>query len=53
MLSLSRRIGQCILIGDRIVVKVLDVLSADKIRIGVEAPPEIKVQRAERCEPPK
>ena len=50
MLLLTRRIGESIFISDQIVVKVLDVLSEDKVRLGIEAPAETKVQRAERCE---
>jgi len=46
MLVLTRRIGESILIGDDIEVTVLDV-KGDSIRIGVQAPRETRIQRAE------
>ena len=51
MLLQTRRIGESIFIGEGIVVKVVDVISEERVRIGVEAPAEIKVQRAEQSEP--
>lgn len=46
MLVLTRRIGESILIGDDVEVTVLDV-KGDSIRIGVQAPRETRIQRAE------
>jgi carbon storage regulator len=46
MLVLTRKQGEKILIGDDIVITVLDV-RGDSIRIGVEAPRGISIQRAE------
>lgn len=49
MLVLSRRKGESIVIGDNIVVTIVDV-RGDKIRIGIEAPPTVPVHREEIAE---
>ena len=46
MLILSRRAGESIVIGNEVVVTVLDV-RGDQIRIGVQAPREVQVHREE------
>ena len=46
MLVLTRKVGEQILIGEDIVVTVLDV-KGDSIKIGFDAPRGIKIQRAE------
>lgn len=46
MLVLTRRIGEGIMIGDDIEVKVLDV-SGEKVRVGIDAPREVGVYRTE------
>jgi carbon storage regulator len=46
MLVLSRKVGQRILIGDKIVVTVVR-LSGGGVRLGIEAPPELPVVREE------
>lgn len=46
MLVLTRRAGERIVIGDDIVVTVLDV-RGDSIRIGIDAPKGVKIQREE------
>lgn len=46
MLVLSRRIGERLVIGDNIVLTVIDVRS-DGVRIGIDAPRHVKVSRAE------
>lgn len=46
MLVLTRRVGDSIIIGDDIVVTVLEVRS-DQVRIGIEAPREVSVHREE------
>jgi carbon storage regulator len=47
MLVLSRKAGQSICIGGRtIVVSVVDV-RGDKVRLGIEAPPDVSVHRNE------
>jgi carbon storage regulator len=46
MLVLSRHRDQSIIIGDNIVVTVVDV-RGDKVRLGVNAPSEIPVHRRE------
>lgn len=49
MLVLSRKIGESVVIGDGIVVSVLDV-RGDSIRIGIEAPRDVPVNRSEVVE---
>ncbi len=46
MLVLSRQRDQSIIIGDDIVVTVVDV-RGDKVRLGIDAPSEIPVHRRE------
>lgn len=46
MLVLSRKVGQRILIGDKITVTVVKV-GHGGVRIGVDAPPELAVIREE------
>ena len=46
MLVLSRKKSEQIVIGDNIVLTIVDV-RADKVRIGIEAPPHVPVHRQE------
>jgi carbon storage regulator len=46
MLVLTRKVGERILIGDNIVLTVVRV-QGDKVRLGIEAPPQIAIQREE------
>ena len=46
MLVLTRRINERIVIGDNIVVTVLEV-HGEQVRLGIDAPREIKVFREE------
>ncbi|MGH3497777.1 MAG: carbon storage regulator CsrA [Nocardioidaceae bacterium] len=46
MLVLSRRVGESVVIGDDVVVTVLDV-RGDIVRIGVSAPRHVAVHREE------
>lgn len=46
MLVLSRRKGESLLIGEHIILTVLEVQS-DKVKIGIEAPRDISVLRKE------
>ncbi|WNM27425.1 carbon storage regulator CsrA [Demequina capsici] len=49
MLVLSRRVGERLVIGKDIVVSIIDVRS-DGVRIGIDAPREVRVTRAEILE---
>ncbi len=46
MLILTRKVGEVIMIGEDIVVKVLGVRSG-QVKIGIEAPREMPVHRQE------
>ncbi len=46
MLILSRRIGESLMIGDDIEVKVFDV-SGNNVRLGIEAPDDVTILRDE------
>lgn len=46
MLVLSRRVGERLIIGKDIVVTIIDVRS-DGVRVGIDAPREVRVIRAE------
>jgi carbon storage regulator len=47
MLILSRRIGESIMIGDEIIVTVMQVDRGGQVRIGVHAPAKTVVDREE------
>lgn len=49
MLVLSRRVGESVVIGDDIVVTVLEV-RGDVVRVGVAAPRHVQVHRQELLE---
>lgn len=46
MLVLTRRVGESIIIGDNIVVTVIDA-GRDHVRIGIDAPRQVAVHRQE------
>ncbi len=46
MLVLSRQRDESIIIGDNIVITVVDV-RGDKVRLGIDAPREVSVHRRE------
>ena len=46
MLVLSRQRDQSIMIGDNIVVTIVDI-RGDKVRLGIKAPNEVPVHREE------
>ena len=46
MLVLSRKRNEQIVIGDKIVITVVDI-RGDKVRLGIEAPGEVPVHRHE------
>jgi carbon storage regulator len=46
MLVLSRQRDESIIIGDNIVVTIVDI-RGDKVRLGIDAPSEIPVHRRE------
>jgi len=49
MLVLSRKMNESIVIGDNIVITVVKV-DRNTVRLGIEAPPEVKVFRQELLE---
>jgi len=49
MLILTRKKGESIAIGDNIQIQVLNV-KGGQVRIGIEAPREVRVNREERVE---
>ena len=52
MLVLTRRVGELILIGDEIQLKVIDV-KVDRVRLGITAPKHLTLTRsAPQANPP-
>jgi len=52
MLILTRKVGESILINDNIRIKVVEFKGA-QVRIGIEAPPDVRVCRAEVNDKPQ
>ena len=46
MLILTRRVGETLVIGDDVTVTVMDV-NGKQVRIGVNAPPDVDIDREE------
>lgn len=46
MLVLSRHINESIIIGHDIIVTIIDI-RGDKVRLGIDAPPDVPVHRQE------
>lgn len=46
MLALTRRLGERLVIGDDVVVTIVDV-KGDNVRLAIQAPKEIKIYRGE------
>ena len=46
MLILTRRVGETLMIGDEITVKVMDV-KGNQVRLGINAPKSVSVHREE------
>ncbi len=46
MLILTRRVGEKLIIGDDIIITILS-LKGNQIRVGIDAPREVKVHRQE------
>lgn len=46
MLILTRRVGETLIIGDNIVITVLDV-KGNQVRIGINAPKDVSIHREE------
>lgn len=51
MLILTRRIGEKLIIGDDTVIKVVRI-EGSQVRIGIDAPPHIRVVREEIMDRP-
>ena len=50
MLVLSRKLGERIIIGDDVVITVVDI-GPNKIRLGIDAPKDVRVMREELLPP--
>jgi len=46
MLVLTRKLGERVVIDDRIVIEVLDI-KGSRVRLGIEAPPGVSILREE------
>ena len=46
MLVLTRSVGESVVIGDEVIVKVIEV-RGDVVRLGVEAPTAVRIYREE------
>lgn len=46
MLILSRKMGESLIIGDNIEIRVTEI-AGDKVKLGIEAPQDLKILRKE------
>jgi carbon storage regulator len=46
MLVLSRKLGESVQVGDGIVIRIVEVRRS-RVRIGIEAPPSVRIRREE------
>lgn len=46
MLVLSRKVNECIVISDEIVLTIIK-LSGNRVTVGIEAPQEVSIRRGE------
>ena len=49
MLALTRKIGEKIVIGDNVVLTIVDI-RGDNVRVAIEAPKQVKIYRGESYE---
>ena len=47
MLVLTRKVGETFIIGDDVSVTVVDIIGANKVRLGITAPAAIRIYREE------
>lgn len=47
MLTLTREVGQKILIGDDIVLTVVSVTANGRVKLGIDAPRQVRIDREE------
>jgi carbon storage regulator len=53
MLVLTRRPGEKVIIDNRVTITVLEIVGS-KVRVGIDAPDQVRVLRAElACQPPR
>ena len=52
MLVLARKAGERFVIDGRIVVTILEVCGTQRVRLGIEAPADVSILRAEVAERP-
>ena len=50
MLTLTREVGQKIVIGDDVVITVVSVSANGRVRLGIEAPKQVRIDREEVLE---
>ena len=49
MIVIPRKVGESIVIWDNVIVTIVEI-RGDKVRLGIEHPPEVSVSRREVCE---
>jgi len=52
VLIMSRKPGEAVTIGERIVVKVMEI-KGGRVQLGIEAPRDVKIATPETPEPPQ
>jgi carbon storage regulator CsrA len=48
MLAITRRIGERLRIGPDIIVQVVDIRAGGMVRLGIEAPDDVPIERMDR-----
>ena len=50
MLVLTRKVGERVLVGDKVAITVVRI-QGNAVRLGIEAPPEMAIVREELAQP--
>ncbi len=51
MLVIERSVGDEVVIDGRVRIRIRRIKGSSKVRLAIDAPPEVRITRAELCDP--